>query len=278
MTSVKTFFRKYAVLTYFVLTFVLTWGGMALAAQPGGFPLSDEQLAASGPLVYMAMLIGPAGAAVLLTALLEGRAGFRELFSRLFGRKVKVRWYLLAVLTAPVLVTMILMCLSWISPEFQPALFASDSQVALILSSVAAGLAVGFFEELGWTGFAFPRIKKSYRVLATGLIVGIVWGAWHFPPFWTDQTFTAPLPLLLLLAQLFSWLPAYRILMVWVYDRTESLLISVLMHASLMGSLNALVPADLSGSTLLTWILSWAAVLWIIVIVGMIIQRKKATR
>jgi hypothetical protein len=54
--------------------------------------------------------------------------------------------------------------------------------------------------------------------------------------------------------------------MVWVYDQTESLLVSILMHASLMASLTALVPAKLSGVTLLTWILSWAGVLWIVII------------
>jgi hypothetical protein len=52
--------------------------------------------------------------------------------------------------------------------------------------------------------------------------------------------------------------------MVWVYDRTESLLVSVLMHASLMAGLSALVPAELTGTTLLTWILTWAATLWIV--------------
>ena len=51
--------------------------------------------------------------------------------------------------------------------------------------------------------------------------------------------------------------------MVWVYDMTESLLVCVLMHASLMAGLNALVPADLSGTSLLIWILTWAAALWV---------------
>jgi len=52
--------------------------------------------------------------------------------------------------------------------------------------------------------------------------------------------------------------------MVWVYDRTESLFISVLMHASLMAGLSALVPAELSGTNLLVWILTWAAALWVV--------------
>jgi ABC-type uncharacterized transport system permease subunit len=56
--------------------------------------------------------------------------------------------------------------------------------------------------------------------------------------------------------------------MVWVYDRTGSLLICVLMHASLMASLSAFVPAELAGSTLITWIFTWATALWIVVTIG----------
>ena len=187
---------------------------------------------------------------------------------------MSVRWYAMALLAAPILITSILLGLSRISSEFQPAIFTSDGKLALVFSSVAMGLAVGFFEELGWTGFATPRLKLRHSVLNTGLIVGIVWGAWHFPPFWKDDTFSAALPLILLLGQLFSWLPPYRILMVWVYDRTESLLLAVLMHTSLMGSLNALVPAELAGTTLITWIFSWAVALWFIVAVGIMIKER----
>jgi membrane protease YdiL (CAAX protease family) len=264
MTSLKAFIKKHAVLTYFVLTIILTWGCMALAAYPGGFPITDEQFETSGALVYVAMLVGPSGAALLLTGLLDGRAGFRELFSRLFKWRVNARWYALALLAVPLMMTTILLGLSLISPEFKPAVFTSEDKTVLILSSIMAGLAVGLFEELGWSGFAVPRLKQRYGILNTGLIVGFVWGAWHFPPFWKGDTFTATFPLILLLGQLFSWLPPYRILMVWVYDRTESLFLSVLMHASLMAGLSALVPAELSGTTLLTWILSWAAVLWVV--------------
>ena len=129
---------------------------------------------------------------------------------------------------------------------FQPAIFTADDKLTVVLTAVVTGLVVGFFEEVGWTGFAVPRLQKRYGILTTGLIVGFVWGAWHFPPFWTKETFTAALPFALLLGQLFSWLPPYRILMVWVYGRTESLLVAILMHASLVASLSALVPAELT--------------------------------
>jgi len=278
MTTIKSSVEKYPVLTYFILTLIFTWGCMAMAVYPEGFPITDEKFEQAGALVYMAMLVGPSGAGLLLTGLLDGRAGFRELFSRLGKWRVDARWYAVALLSAPFMITLLLLGLSLLSTDFQPALFVSGNRPALVLSSIAAGLFVGLFEELGWTGFAVPRLKQRYGVLKTGLIVGFVWGAWHFPPFWKSDTFSATFPLILLLGQLFSWLPPYRILMVWVYNRTESLLVSVLMHASLMASLSALVPAELTGTNLLTWILAWAAALWFVVGMGTLVSNKRSSR
>jgi len=265
MTTIKNFIKSHPVLTYFVLTVVITWGCMALAVYPNGFPITEEQLQTTGALVYVAMLVGPTGAGILLISFLDGRAGFRELLSRLVTWRVGIRWYAVALLTAPLLITTILLGLSLLSSEFQPAIFTTDNKAPVVLAAVVAGLAVGFFEELGWTGFAVPRLRTHYGVLSTGLIVGFVWGAWHFLPFWESDTFSGAIPLFLLLLRLFSWLPPYRVLMVWVYDNTKSLFLSVLMHASLMASLTIFVPAELSGTTLIMWILAWAAALWIVV-------------
>ncbi|MAT40925.1 MAG: hypothetical protein CL609_01190 [Anaerolineaceae bacterium] len=275
MRNIKVFIQKHAVMVFFILTIIFTWGGMAIAAYPSGFPLSEEQLEVSGAFVYIAMLVGPTGASLLLIGLLEGRTGFRELLSRLFRWRVHPRWYLIALLTAPLFSTLLLFLLSLISPPFYPTLFFRSDKLSIMISAVAAGFAVGLFEELGWSGFAVHKLKQKKGILSTGLLVGLVWGVWHFPPFWKLDTFSATLPFLLLVGQLFSWLPPYRVLMVWVYDRTESLLISVLMHASLMFSLTAIVPADLSGESLLAWILAWAFVLWALVFVVLkLINRK----
>jgi membrane protease YdiL (CAAX protease family) len=264
MTTIKAFIKKYPVTIYFVLTFALTWGCMALVVGPDGFPLTAERFEAVGALVYMAMLVGPSAASILLISLVDGKAGFRELFSRLLKRRVGARWYAAAILTAPLLAMAILFALSLFSSDFLPALFTSDDKLTLLLSGFGAGLVVGFFEELGWTGFAIPRMRQRYSVLMTGVIVGLLWGAWHFLPFWEGDTFSGAVPLALLLARLFSWLPPYRILMVWVYDRTGSLLVVMLMHASLVFSTLSLPSMELSGTTLLAWLLVWAAVLWIV--------------
>ena len=86
-------------------------------------------------------------------------------------------------------------------------------------------------------------------------------------PFWESGSFSGALPLALLLVRLFSWLPAYRVLMVWVYDRTGSLLVAILMHASLVASHLILLPLPVSAVPLLTSILGWAAALWVVVAV-----------
>jgi membrane protease YdiL (CAAX protease family) len=186
----------------------------------------------------------------------------------LFKWRVGGRWYAVALLTAPLSVTTALLALSLSSPEFLPAIFTSDDKAALLLIGIFAGLMVGIFEELGWTGFAIPRLRLRYGVLSTGLILGLLWGAWHFPLFfWGSGVTSGALPpALYLLVLLFTWLPAYRVLMVWVYDRTESLLVTILMHVSLVASNAILVlPLALAGVAGVTYDLVWAATLWVLV-------------
>ena len=99
----------------------------------------------------------------------------------------------------------------------------------------------------------------------TGLIVGLLWGAWHFPLF-SGGDVSGALPLALFVpVQLFSFLAAYRVLMVWVYDRTGSLLVAIVMHASLTASTLILQPLDVAGMRALTYDLVLAAALWLFI-------------
>ncbi|HSK83504.1 MAG TPA: CPBP family intramembrane glutamic endopeptidase [Rubrobacter sp.] len=152
-------------------------------------------------------------------------------------------------------------------------------KATLLLIGIVAGLMVGIFEELGWTGFAIPRMRLRYGVLTTGLIVGLLWGAWHFLPFfWGSGTTSGVVPVtLFLLVLLFTWLPAYRVLMVWVYDRTESLLVAMLMHVSLVAS-NAILAPLATGMFQVTYNLVWAAVLWATVAAVAVANRGHLTR
>ena len=142
------------------------------------------------------------------------------------------------------------------------------------------GLGAGFFEELGWTGFAVPGLRLRHGVLSTGLIVGLLWGAWHFlVTLWGSGSSSGALSLVLFLfVALFSFLPPYRLLMVWVYDRTGSLLVSMLMHASLTASVLVLGPLAITGVPLLAYDLVLAAALWIIVAALPVTNRGQLSR
>jgi len=270
VTTNKTIFNKYPLMIYFILTFIISWGAILMVTGLDGIPVEPDQAVTLG----MAILLGPSITSILLTGLTSGWKGFRELGSRLLKWRVGFSWYAVALLTAPLSTAVIVLVLSLFSSEFKPSIFISDDKISLLLMGIIAGLMVGFFEELGWTGFAIPRMRLRYGVLATGLIVGFLWGLWHFLLFWEKDSFTGVLPLVLLLARLFSWLPAYRVLMIWVYDYTESLFVIILMHTSLVATLMVIDPV-LSGGSLVAFILIRAAVLWMIAGMVTVARRQK---
>ena len=270
MKTIRAFIKRHPLLSYFTLAFAISWGGILMAVGgPGGFPGTPEQVQTLLLFVMLAWFAGPSVAGILLTGLVYGRAGLRELLSRLLRWRVGARWYALALLTAPLLFTAVPLALSLTSPEFLPGILTtSDKAVPCADGSCVRAMGGGFFEELGWTGFAVPRMRLHYGILGTGLIVGVLWGAYHFSVMlWMSSAYSGALPLAILLpVQMFAWLPAYRVLMVWVYDRTGgSLLVAMLMHASLSASMLILQPLAISGVPLLTYILVFGAALWAVV-------------
>ena len=98
----------------------------------------------------------------------------------------------------------------------------------------------GLFEELGWTGFAVPELRKRFGVLTTGLILGFIWGVWHIPiTLWASGDVSGMLSLALFMPPFFFYmlvLPVFRVLMVWFFNRTDNLFLTILMHASLTAS------------------------------------------
>src|SRR5215208_8252466 len=181
MNSIKAFIKKHPLLSYFALAFAISWGGVLfVAGGPGGISANSEASEMQVTFLYPVLIVGPSVAGILLTALLYGRAGLSEFRSRLLKWRVGARWYVVALLTAPLSVTAAVLALSLSSSEFVPSILTTSDKTSLLLIGIFAGLMVGIFEELGWTGFAVPTLLKlRYGVLSTGLIVGVLWGAWH---------------------------------------------------------------------------------------------------
>jgi uncharacterized protein len=273
MTMAKEFIKTHSLPIYFTLTFVISWGVILLIAGPGGIPEAADQAMILG----MAMLLGPSLAGTLLTALTAGREGLGGLLSSAFRWRVGARWYAVALLTAPLATVIVLFVLVPFSPRFLPSILNADEKLSLLFMGLVAGLFVGTFEELGWTGFAVPTMRLRSGMVTTGIVIGLLWGAWHFIMFWERDSCSGALPLAILLARLFAWLPAYRILLVWVFDHTESLLVVILMHVSLVATLVITEP-PLTGEWLLIFILGKAVVLWFIVAAVTMARRRIARR
>jgi membrane protease YdiL (CAAX protease family) len=268
MTTIQAFIKRRPVLTYYVLTFVFSWGGVLLVVWRAGFPGNSEQVEKLFPIALVANQAGPMLAGILCSALVYGRAGLREFRSRLLRWRVGGRWYAVALLTTPLVVIPTLFALSRLSPVFLPALVTTEDKTPLLLLGLVGGI-LGGIEELGWTGFAVPELRRRYGILTTGLIVGVLWAVWHlFLTSWASGDASGALSLSLLMPPLLFYvgvLPAYRVLMVWVYDRTESLLVAMLMHASLTASTVVILMPMARGASLTTYYLVLTVVVWAVV-------------
>jgi len=203
--------------------------------------------------------------------------------SHLLQLRVKGCWYVIAVLTGPLLVAAILFGLSIFNQEFLPGIVTAKDKLSLIIFNVAMGLiGGGLLEETGWTGFAVPRLRKRYSILSTGLIVGILWGIWHFMiAFWASNYLAGTDSWIKFVAGFLAFyllaLPAYRVLLVFVYERTKSLPVIMIMHAFLSASTLIFQPSA-TGEISFIWNLVLGIILWIIVVSVIAINRRSSLR
>jgi len=285
MSTIQSFVARHPLPVYLTMTFAVSWGA-ALAAiggsggMRGTTPGSDPRFAYA----LLGMLAGPSLTGILLTALVYRRAGLREFRSRLFKWRVGVEWYAVALLTAPLVMIATLLTLSLASTSFLPGIFTAGEKASILLVGFAVGLSAGVFEEVGWTGFAIPMVRERHCLVATGLIVGMWWSAWHLlPNIWSSRAASGELPMPLFAAAtalgiFVGYLTAFRILMVWVYEHTESMLMAILMHASFTASLLILNPVGLSGTHLVVYSFALAGAVWAVLAAVVVMGRRQRSR
>ena len=251
--TMAAWFKRHPLLGYFVLTFGISWGGILIILTASGFDLSP-MLPLEAGLILLAMLLGPSLSGLLLTAILSGRAGLRELGARLTTWQVGLGWYAVALLTIPtILLTILLFSGAIVDPAFAP-------RFQWVLFAVA--LLAGSFEEIGWTGFATPRLLARRSLGMAGLSLGLTWAFWHLLVDFRYNIDAMGAAWLLEFAIVYvATLTPYRMLMTWVYSNTKSLLVAILMHASFTGWLLVLFPTT-SLTQSLYWQSAFALALW----------------
>ncbi len=253
--------RRHPVLSYFLLAFAIAWAGVFMLL-PAGDPGKEELDALLGP-VFIAMALGPSLASVLLTAVLGGRSGIKALFGGLVRWRTGPGYYLLALVLVPATALLVLGIFAAVSPVFTPILFSTAGGVPVLITGVSVGLAAGLTEELGWTGFATRRLLIGRSVVAVGLTIGFLHGFWHLlvEYYWGDGASYGRWFIPYFIVAWVLPLTALRLLIVWVFHRTQSTLIAALTHASYTGALVMLWPVGISQGEEMLWTGAFAATL-----------------
>lgn len=220
--------RRAELISFFALAFAFSWAvhvPLALSAQGVLDPKPPMWLHYVGS-------FGPLLAAVVVTVVSRGVAGCRELLGRVLRWRVGREYWLFAV--APVPVFAVIVLVTWVVGGAMPDLGllgeadylgAPGALAVLLLWMVTFGLG----EEVGWRGFALPRLQAGRSAFIASLVLGLFWAAWHLPAILYRDTYTAMgwlvVPMLLSVAVVGS------VVYTWLFNGTRgSLLPVVVLH------------------------------------------------
>jgi len=254
----KKLIRRHPVASYFVLTYAVSWTG-AFAVVAPKLVLRQPIPVTDGILMFPLMLLGPSVAGIALTRVLDGKAGVGQLFRRIGRLAVPARWYALLLVPPATIFAVLCLLAKYDSPIYAHGTF---------WLGMTFGILAAFFEEIGWMGFAFPRMARSGSALKEAVILGLLWGCWHIPVvnyLGTDVPHGRYwLPYFLAFVAVMT---AMRVLIAWLYVNTKSLALVQLLHMSSTGSLVVLSPPHVSAAQEVLWYAVYAAALWLIVAV-----------
>jgi membrane protease YdiL (CAAX protease family) len=246
---------EHEILGLFFIAYALSWiVGISLALEAQGkgnaiIPFSMHYLYAFGPTI----------AAIIMTWLVSGKEGIKELFSRILKWKVKPIWWIIAF--SPLWLFGLLVVVQWLitgewldinllgQVKFLPQL---NIGVAVILWVLTFGLG----EEIGWRGYALPRLQKKRSALSATLILAGLWALWHWPMFFyvLDSS--------IIVGWLIS-LVAGTIVFTWLYNSSQgSVLMLILWHGFF-----DFITASKAGEGLAAIILSVIVMIWAIIVV-----------
>lgn len=253
--SFASFARKRPILSFYLLTYVISWGaagGILVGLQLGGVGVS----ATTGGLLFPVLILGPFVSGLVHVRLVDGREGWRRLKARFGAWHGGAKWAVVAALLIPSVLLLLLESLrSYVSPVFAPHFW---------WLGFTLGVPPGILEEVGWTGFVFPRMAARYDARRAALLMGPLWGIWHAPAVdYLGAAYPHGADWVPFFLAFLGVLCAARVLIAWVFTNTGSLSATQIMHLSLTGTLVFLDPVGVTPAQEAAWYGLAAAVLGI---------------
>lgn len=258
--------KRNSLLIFFFLAFALTWVMWipAVFIKLGG---GASILGPDNPLGQIGRW-APGIAAILVTAIIAGKQAVGALFRPLKIWRVNIGWYLFALLFQPCL----FLAAKWIDASLLGSIYEVPSPLLSVVNAQApiafvipviiiSAIPGAFMEELGWRGFALPRLQGKNTALVASLILGLIWGAWHIPSMLFFGQTEAPSIAIAIL----NFIPA-TILFTWLFNNTKGSLLPVtIFHASTQYTNNFLgtIPTQTAN------ILMWLAAILVVALAGL---------
>jgi membrane protease YdiL (CAAX protease family) len=215
--------KRHPLLWFFILTFVITWGLAAFYFAANAIfdnPLGEMSI--SNPLFILAVW-GPNIAAFIIVGITDGVRGIVRLLKKFIPKRTHVFWYVIVIFLFPLAGIMINMVTE---TQIMITEMPRNEAITLLLAILVSG-PIG--EELGWRGYALPRILKNKSAIYSAILLGLPWGIWHFPSFFMSglPQAGAQIPAFLLAAISLS------IFVTWVFVNTgHNVFFSFLVHYS----------------------------------------------
>jgi membrane protease YdiL (CAAX protease family) len=258
-TGLSQLVRRHPLAAFLILTYGLSWTLW--------IPLAIFRDAASGPYGPIFLLLGsniPSAVAIVLTAVGLGKSATRKLLGRLLIWRVGWQWYL--VLLAPTALVIGTISLVAITRGGPTAALAVPLMSAIITIAFMTfpGSALG--EEIGWRGYALPRLQFRRTALTASLVVGSLHGLWHLP-LWLNGNVDHPLSVYpAFLIQVL----ALAVIYTWLYNSSRgSLLLIVLFHTATNAPLTlVLLPLGIENWVLPFWLTAAFMVAAVLVVVA----------
>jgi len=201
--------------------------------------LSTEKFGSFNPgnsVLFASKLILAVFVAFVISGMFSSRKGVSDLLLPLTIWRVKPIWYLIVLLGIPLLIV-VAVYLAWLLDAPFPEQFNfvqpqpwSQLFPGLLLAYIQTMLFQGpLNEEPGWRGFALPKLQKTFGSIIASIMIGVIWGFWHAPLYWTG-IYSGGIEEML---GRLLWTIPLAFLFTWVYKHTQgSLLMSILLHTS----------------------------------------------